>query len=286
MLSFDGRVFAVTGGGGGIGREYCLLLARLGASIVVNDLGSSRDGAGGSATMADGVVEEIAEAGGKAFANHESVSSPDGAASIVATALENFGRLDGVVSNAGILRDASFGKMTPEAWTAVHQVHLDGAFHVSKAAWPAFRDQGYGRLVLTSSSSGLFGNFGQANYASAKMGLIGLMNSLAIEGSRHGIHVNAVAPVAATRMTEDVATADVLEKIPPAHIAPVVAYLLSDKAGSGDVVMAGGGEVKRVRLYESRGYRFDDVPSVDQVEAEWDAAMSWDGAMPAVNPAG
>jgi NAD(P)-dependent dehydrogenase (short-subunit alcohol dehydrogenase family) len=285
MTDLSNRVFAVTGGGGGLGREYCRLIASLGAKVVLNDLGGARDGSGGGSEMADAVVAEIEAVGGIVAPSYDSTATKDGAQAIVNVALEKFGRIDGVVANAGILRDVSFAKMTFDAWQAVHQVHLDGAYHLVKAAWPSFRDQQFGRIVVTTSSSGIFGNFGQANYAAAKMGLIGLMNTLAIEGKRHNIHANAVSPVASTRMTADTAPEEVLAQLSPAHVAPVVAHLLGEGAGTGDVIMAGGGEVKRIRWYESEGVRFDHVPTVSEVETAWAAAMAWDSAVPARNPA-
>lgn len=201
-----------------MGREYALLLASEGALVVVNDLGGSRDGTGSGFAMADAVVDEIRAAGGRAIPNYDSVATEEGAQALIQSAIDEFGAIHGIVSNAGILRDGSFAKMTQEAWDAVMKVHLYGGFNVTRAAWPHFRDQRFGRIVVAASTSGLFGNFGQANYGAAKLGLVGLINTLSIEGAKHGITANALAPMAATRMTEDIAPAELLAKLAPAHV--------------------------------------------------------------------
>ncbi|GLX02885.1 SDR family NAD(P)-dependent oxidoreductase [Microtetraspora sp. NBRC 16547] len=287
MAGVQDRVIAVTGAGGGLGREYALLLARSGAKIVVNDLGGARDGSGSGMAMADAVVAEITEAGGQAVANYDSVASEEGGAAVVRAALDAFGRIDGVVSNAGILRDVAFHKMTAEQWDAVLQVHLHGTYHVVRAAWPHFREQGRGRVVVATSNTGLYGNFGQANYGAAKLGMVGLINTLAIEGRKYNILANAVAPQAATRMTEDVAPAELLAKLPAAHVAPVVGHLLTDEcADSGTVVVVGGGLCTRVQLFESTGVTFAEVPTIEQVGERWAEIADMNGAVPAVNRVG
>lgn len=212
MPGVQDRVIVVTGAGGGLGREYALTLAGEGASVVVNDLGGARDGTGAGSAMADEVVAEIRDKGGRAVANYDSVATEDGAANIIKTALDEFGAVHGVVSNAGILRDGTFHKMSFENWDAVLKVHLYGGYHVLRAAWPHFREQSYGRVVVATSTSGLFGNFGQTNYGAAKLGLVGLINTLALEGAKYNIHANALAPIAATRMTQDILPPEVLEK--------------------------------------------------------------------------
>lgn len=270
MPGVHDRVVAVTGAGGGLGRQYALTLAKEGASVVVNDLGGARDGSGAGSAMADQVVAEIRDAGGRAVANYDNVATEDGAANIVKTALDEFGAIHGVVSNAGILRDGTFHKMTSENWDAVLKVHLYGGYNVIRAAWPHFREQGYGRIVVATSTSGLFGNFGQANYGAAKLGLVGLINTLAHEGAKYNIKSNAVAPLAATRMTEDIMPREVLEKLTPEYVAPVVAYLCTEEVpDTASVFIVGGGKVQRVALFGNEGVTFDGVPSVDDVAARW-----------------
>jgi NAD(P)-dependent dehydrogenase (short-subunit alcohol dehydrogenase family) len=253
MPGVQDRVIAVTGAGGGLGREYALALAREGASVVVNDLGGARDGTGAGHSMADQVVGEITEAGGRAVANYDSVADAEGAENIVNTALEEFGAIHGVVSNAGILRDGTFHKMTSEAWDSVLKVHLYGGYNVIRAAWPHFREQSYGRIVVATSTSGLFGNFGQANYSAAKLGLVGLINTLSQEGAKYNIKANAVAPIAATRMTEDILPPEVFAKLTPEYVAPVVAYLCSEEvpdSASVFIVACGAVSERRCDLRE------------------------------------
>jgi NAD(P)-dependent dehydrogenase (short-subunit alcohol dehydrogenase family) len=270
MPGVQDRVIVVTGAGGGLGRDYALTLAREGASVVVNDLGGARDGTGAGSAMADHVVAEIKDAGGRAVANYDSVASEEGAANIIKTALDEFGAVHGVVSNAGILRDGTFHKMSFENWDAVLKVHLYGGYNVIRAAWPHFREQSYGRVVVATSTSGLFGNFGQTNYGAAKLGLVGLINTLAIEGAKYNIHANAIAPVAATRMTQDILPPEVLEKLKPEFVAPVVAYLCTEESSdTGSVFIVGGGKVQRVALFENEGVNFENSPSVDEVAARW-----------------
>ena len=270
MPGVQDRVIVITGAGGGLGRDYALALAREGASVVVNDLGGARDGTGAGSAMADHVVAEIKDAGGRAVANYDSVASEEGAANIIKTALDEFGAVHGVVSNAGILRDGTFHKMSFENWDAVLKVHLYGGYNVIRAAWPHFREQSYGRVVVATSTSGLFGNFGQSNYSAAKLGLVGLINTLAIEGAKYNIHANAIAPVAATRMTQDILPPEVLEKLKPEFVAPVVAYLCTEESSdTGSVFIVGGGRVQRVALFENEGVNFENPPSVDEVAARW-----------------
>lgn len=256
ILSFDGRVVIVTGAGGGLGRSHALELARRGALVVVNDLGGALDGTGSGHTAADLVVKEIEDANGTAVANFDSVTTPEGGQAIVQTALDNFGRVDVVINNAGILRDKAFHKMAPEDVQSVIDVHLIGAFNVTAAAWPHMREAGYGRVINTSSGAGLFGNFGQANYAAAKMGLVGLTRTLAVEGASKGIKVNAIAPVAQTRMTTEIFANLGLEDVDlgPEHVTSLVTFLASEACPStGDIYGCAGDLINLVFIAETPG---------------------------------
>jgi NAD(P)-dependent dehydrogenase (short-subunit alcohol dehydrogenase family) len=252
-LGFDGRVAIITGAGGGLGRSHALELARRGAQVLVNDLGGALDGSGSSLTAADRVVDEITAAGGIAVANHDSVATAEGGQNIVQAAIDAFGRVDVLVNNAGILRDKAFHKMDDAMIEAVINVHLKGALYVSQPAYRLMREQGYGRIVNTSSASGLFGNFGQANYGAAKAGLAGLTRVLAIEGASHGIQVNAIAPIAATRMTQDI-LGPLADKVSPASVSPLVAYLAHEEcAVNGHVYSVAGGRIARIFVAETHG---------------------------------
>src|ERR1700748_1393846 len=273
MPGVQDRVIVVTGAGGGLGREYALTLAKEGASVVVNDLGGARDGTGAGHNMADHVVQEIKDGGGRAAPNYDSVAEPEGAENIIKTALDEFGAIHGVVSNAGILRDGTFHKMSSENWDAVLKVHLYGGYNVIRAAWPHFREQSFGRVVVATSTSGLFGNFGQANYGAAQLGLVGRITTLAQEGAKYTIKTNAVAPIAATRMTQDILPPEVFEKLTPEYVAPVVAYLMSEEnQETAAVFIVGGGKVQRAALFQNEGVTFSDgVPTVDDIAAKWGA---------------
>ena len=232
-IRFDGRVAIVTGAGAGLGRAYALELAKRGAKVVVNDYGGARDGAGkGSSTPADKVVEEIKAAGGEAIANYDNVATPAGGEGIVKSALDAFGEIDILINNAGILRDKSFLKMDPENWQAVLAVHLNGAYNVTRPAFAAMREKGYGRIVMTTSAAGLYGNFGQTNYSAAKMGLVGFMNTLKIEGAKYNVKVNTIAPVAASRLTEDVMPPEMFQRTLPEYVAGIVLYLCSEECAA------------------------------------------------------
>lgn len=281
MAGVEGRVVAITGAGGGIGREHALLFGEQGAKVVVNDLGGSRDGSGGGSDMADETVQLIKDAGGEAVANYDNVATPEGGRGVVQTAIDTFGRIDVVVCNAGILRDRSFHNMSDEEWEAVVKVHLFGTFHPVKAAWPAFRDQGFGRVIVTTSTSGIYGNFGQANYGAAKLGVVGLINTLAIEGAKYSITANAVAPVAATRMTEDIMPEEMLSKLEPAYISPAVVHLASEECQeSGSIILAAGGRYQKIQYFQSPGHEFDHLPSVEEVAENWDAITDMSEAAP------
>jgi NAD(P)-dependent dehydrogenase (short-subunit alcohol dehydrogenase family) len=287
MAGLDGRVVIITGAGGGLGREYALLVADEGARVVVNDLGGARDGSGSGQAMADTVVDEIRRLGGTAIANYDNIATEAGAQSLVDAALAEFGAVDGVVNNAGILRDGAFHKMSTENWDAVLKVHLYGGFHVTRAAWPHMREKKFGRIVMATSTSGIFGNFGQANYGAAKLGLVGLINTLAIEGAKYGILTNAVAPMAATRMTTDVAPPELLEKLPAAQVAPVVGYLMSEQCtDTASVYVVGGGNIKRVAQFQNKGVSFSEPPTVDELTARWSEISDVSDVELGVNPLG
>ena len=276
-IRFDGKVAIVTGAGGGLGRTYALLLAARGAKVVVNDLGTSMTGAGKASKAADAVVAEIRAAGGEAVANYDSVE--DGQA-IVDTAVGAFGTVHIVINNAGILRDVSFSRMKDGDWDIIQRVHLTGAYSVTKAAWPLMRANEYGRVIMTSSAAGLYGNFGQANYSAAKLGLHGLAQTLAREGASKNIVVNTIAPIAGSRLTETVLPPDLVAALRPDFVAPLVAYLVSDEcADSGRVFELGAGWMSTVRWQRSPGHTFphgDAPPTVEQVRDAWASITDFD----------
>jgi NAD(P)-dependent dehydrogenase (short-subunit alcohol dehydrogenase family)/acyl dehydratase/putative sterol carrier protein len=283
-INFEERVAVVTGAGSGLGHVYALELAQRGAKVVVNDFGAKRDGTGeGSKDAADRVVEEIKALGGVAVASYESVATPEGGQAIVDSAIEAFGRVDILVNNAGILRDRSLIKMEPENWDAVLDVHLKGAFNVTRPAFTKMRENGYGRIILTTSAAGLYGSFGQSNYAAAKMGLIGFMNTLKLEGEKYNIKVNCVAPVAGTRMTKDVMPPDLFEKVKPELVAPLVLYLCSEQCPvSGGIYNAGMGFYNRTALVTGPGSLVGDgtkVPTLEEIHRQWDAINNLSGAL-------
>jgi len=253
-VRFDGRVAIVTGAGGGLGRSHALLLASRGAKVVVNDLGGSRDGTGAGTNMADQVVDEIKAAGGEAVADYHGVDTAEGGEAIVKTALDAFGKIDIVIANAGILRDRAFHNLTEEDWDKIFAVHVKGSFNVIQPAFRIMRQNNYGRIVVTTSNAGLYGNFGQANYSSAKTAVLGFASTLELEGAKYNIKANVIAPVAASRLTEDVMPPPVLEKLKPEFVSPVVAYLCSEECEvSGNIFTAGGGYVGRAAIVESKG---------------------------------
>lgn len=269
MSNFRDRVAIVTGGGSGLGRSHALALAKEGAAVVVNDIGGAPNGEGSDTSSAQFVVNEIVDAGGIAVSSHHTVATPEGGEAIVQTALEAFGRIDIVVNNAGILRDRSFAKLEPSDLRSVIAVHLEGAFYVTQPAFRVMKEQRYGRIVATSSASGLFGNFGQANYGAAKMGLVGLVNVLAIEGANHNVKANAVAPLAATRMTEDLLGESAL-LFKPELVTPAVLYLASEECvATGEVWAVAAGTISRVVTAVGRGYikRGDEPLNVEDIAA-------------------
>jgi NAD(P)-dependent dehydrogenase (short-subunit alcohol dehydrogenase family) len=260
-IRFDGRVAIVTGAGNGLGRAHALGLAARGARVVVNDFGGARDGTGGSLTAAESVVEDIRKAGGEAIADPADVSSFEQVTAMVERATREWGSVDIMCANAGILRDKSFGKMEPVDFQKVLNVHLVGSFNCAKAVWNGMRERNYGRIVFTTSSSGLYGNFGQANYGAAKTGMVGLMNVLAEEGRKTDIRVNIISPTAATRMTEELIPAPVLALMKPESVTPAVLYLLSENAPTRTILGAGAGSFARIEVIESEG--------VNLPEEEW-----------------
>ena len=281
---FQGKVVAITGAGNGIGRAHAHEFARRGAKVVVNDLGGSVDGTR-TGDAADQVVKEIAEMGGTAIANRASVSDRDGAKSIIDDALNAFGRIDILVNNAGILRDKSFRNMTLDDWDMVMQVHLNGSAYVSHAAWPHMYAQNYGRIVLTSSGSGIYGNYGQANYGAAKMGMLGLMNVLALEGANHNLRTNTLAPGAATRMTATIPGRDIDVDDPPPESAPVlvspaVLYMASENAPNGAVIHARGGDYYRSQIFVNEPVSLGVDATFEMLEAEAERLMDMSGAKP------
>ncbi|MBD3837263.1 SDR family NAD(P)-dependent oxidoreductase [Brevundimonas sp.] len=271
MVNFEGRVAIVTGAGGGLGREHALALAAKGAKVVINDLGGARDGSGGSATAAETVVAEIEAAGGEAIANAASVTDYDAVAAMVDQAMAKWGRVDILVNNAGVLRDKTFAKMELEDFRFVVDVHLMGAVNCTKAVWEIMRQQNYGRVVMTTSSSGLYGNFGQSNYGAAKMALVGLMQTLAIEGAKNDIRVNCLAPTAHTRMTEDLGAALPLDALGPELVTPGLLHLVSEQAPSRCILAAGAGGFERAYVTLTQGVRIVGADAPEQVAAQFDA---------------
>ena len=277
-LRYDGKVAIVTGAGGGLGRSHALLLASRGAKVVVNDLGGSFTGEGASQKAADLVVAEIKEAGGDAVANYDSVTDGE---KIVQTAIDAFGRLDILINNAGILRDVSFQKMSDDDWQKIYQVHVHGAFKVTHAAWSHMRDQSYGRIIMTASAAGIYGNFGQANYSMAKLGLVGFGQTLAIEGRRRNIHVNAIAPIAGSRMTETVLPQALLDALKPEYVSPLVAYLCHEECEeTGALFEVGGGYFGKLRWERTEGktFRLGRSISIEDMKETWPAITGFDKA--------
>ncbi len=277
-ISFDGKVAIVTGAGGGLGRSHALEFAKRGAQVVVNDLGGAVDGSGGSSDAAEKVVAEIKDSGGDAISNGASVTDDAGVENLVAAAMEAYGRIDILVNNAGILRDRTILNMSIEDFEAVLNVHLMGTVKPTKAVWPIMRDQNYGRVVVTTSSSGLYGNFGQSNYGAAKLAIVGLMNTLKLEGQKYNIHCNAVAPVAYTRMTSDLFPAEAEMLMTPERVTPAVIYLAGTDAPTGVIVSAGAGVYAKAEIVEARGAFLGENPSAEDIAKHWDEISDMSGA--------
>jgi NAD(P)-dependent dehydrogenase (short-subunit alcohol dehydrogenase family) len=274
-IRYDGKVAIVTGSGGGLGRCHAIELAKRGAKVVINDLGGGVDGSGGSSEAARAVVAEIEAFGGEAIANGANVAKYNEVEAMVKQAMDEWGRVDILVNNAGILRDKSFTKGSLEDFKLVLDVHLMGSVNCTKACWEIMREQAYGRIVVTTSSSGLYGNFGQANYGSAKMGVIGLMNTLAQEGAKYNIRINALAPTAATRMTEGLIPAEALALLTPETVTPAVLYMVSEDAPSKTIIAAGAGSFAVARIVESAGkWLPPEEQTPEGIAANWDAISS------------
>src|SRR5580765_5994709 len=277
-ISFKDRVAIVTGAGGGLGRAHALHLAKLGAKVVINDLGGALDGSGGNSAAAEKVVAEIAAAGGEAVANGASVSDDAGVAHLVKQTMDKWGRIDVLIANAGILRDKSFGKMELKDFEAVMNVHLMGTVKPCKAVWETMKAQGYGRIVVTTSSTGLYGNFGQTNYGAAKLSLVGFMNSLKLEGAKDNIKVNAVCPVAGTRMTENLMPPEMVAALKPEYVTPAVVFLASEEAPTGFIISAAAGAFSSAQIVESTGMNIGHGATADDVAANWGKISDFTGA--------
>jgi NAD(P)-dependent dehydrogenase (short-subunit alcohol dehydrogenase family) len=277
-IRYDGKVVIVTGAGGGLGRAHALEFARRGAKVVINDLGGAVDGTGGNSAAAEAVVKEIADAGGTAIANGASVSDDAGVAHLVKQTMDAFGRIDVLIANAGILRDKSFSKMELKDFDAVMQVHVMGTVKPAKAVWEIMKAQQYGRIVVTTSSTGLYGNFGQTNYGTAKLGLVGFMNTLKLEGAKDNIKVNAICPVAGTRMTENLMPPEVVQMLKPEYVTPAVIFLASQDAPTGVVISAAAGAFSSAQIVESNGVNLGHAATADDVAANWEKISDFTGA--------
>ena len=277
-IRYDNKVVIVTGAGGGLGRCHALEFAKRGAKVVVNDLGGAVDGTGGNSAAAEAVVKEITDAGGTAMANGASVTDDAGVAHLIKQTMDTWGRIDVIVANAGILRDKSFSKMEIKDFDAVVQVHLMGTVKPVKAAWEIMKKQQYGRIIVTTSSTGLYGNFGQTNYGAAKLSLVGFMNTLKLEGAKDNIKVNAICPVAGTRMTENLMPPQMLEALKPEYVTPAVVFLASDDAPTGVIISAGAGVFSSAEIVESTGVNLGHGATADTVAEYWSKISDFTGA--------
>ena len=282
-ISFKDKVVIVTGAGGGLGRSHSLEFAKRGAKVVVNDLGGSVDGSGGSSDAANNVVKEITEAGGLAIPNGSSVTDDDGVKNMVDQTMDEFGRIDILINNAGILRDRSFTKMTMEDFTLVTDIHLMGSVKPTKMVWEIMKEQNYGRILVTTSSTGLYGNFGQSNYGAAKLGVVGFVNTLKLEGQKYNINCNVLCPVAYTRMTENLMPPEAEQLLTPGSVTPAVIYLSSENGPTGTILCAGAGVYSVAKIMESDGENLALEASAEDLEKNWDKISDFSEAKPFFN---
>ena len=282
-ISFKDKVVIVTGAGGGLGRSHSLEFAKRGAKVVVNDLGGSVDGSGGSSDAANNVVKEITEAGGIAIPNGSSVTDDDGVKNMIDQTMDEFGRIDILINNAGILRDRSFTKMTIEDFTLVTDIHLMGSVKPTKMVWEIMKEQNYGRILVTTSSTGLYGNFGQSNYGAAKLGVVGFVNTLKLEGQKYNINCNVLCPVAYTRMTENLMPPEAEQLLTPGSVTPAVIYLSSENGPTGTILCAGAGVYSVAKIMESDGENLGLEASAEDLEKNWDKISDFSEAKPFFN---
>ena len=282
-ISFKDKVVIVTGAGGGLGRSHSLEFAKRGAKVVVNDLGGSVDGSGGSSDAANNVVKEITEAGGVAIPNGSSVTDDDGVKNMIDQTMDEFGRIDILINNAGILRDRSFTKMTMEDFTLVTDIHLMGSVKPTKMVWEIMKEQNYGRILVTTSSTGLYGNFGQSNYGAAKLGVVGFVNTLKLEGQKYNINCNVLCPVAYTRMTENLMPPEAEQLLTPSSVTPAVIYLSSENGPTGTILCAGAGVYSVAKIMESDGENLGLEASAEDLEKNWDKISDFSEAKPFFN---
>ena len=276
-ISFEDRVAIATGAGGGLGKQHALELGRRGAKVIVNDLGGSLDGTGGSMSASEAVAQEIIDAGGAAIANGASVTNLDAVQSMVDSTMSEWGRIDILVNNAGILRDKTFAKMELANWHAVLDVHLMGSLNATKCVWPVMMEQNYGRIVMTTSTSGLFGNFGQSNYGAAKLGLVGFMNTLRFEGAKYNVFTNSIAPIAATRMTLELpGFEDSSERLAPELVTPAVVFLCSENAPNGRIIQAAGGRYYSADIRENEGVNLGTNTTAENIQDNIKAILKMD----------
>ena len=276
-ISFENRVAIVTGAGGGLGKQHALELGRRGAKVIVNDLGGSVDGTGGSMSASEAVAQEIIDAGGTAIANGASVTNLEAVQSMVDNTMSKWGRIDILVNNAGILRDKTFNKMELANWHAVLDVHLMGSLNATKCVWPVMMEQNYGRIVMTTSTSGLFGNFGQSNYGAAKLGLVGLMNTLRFEGAKYNVFTNSIAPIAATRMTLELpGFEDSGDRLAPELVTPAVVFLCSENAPNGRIIQAAGGRYYSADIRENEGVDLGTNTTAENIQDNIKAILKMD----------